>query len=90
MTSLILASTYDRGTELIGTGEVGIWFQGNWTWPQIADFDTTGGQFGFLPVPIGNDPEALGNTQIPVGVTKYFIVDGEQNSPLSKERLRTF
>ena len=85
-----LASTYDRGTELIGTGEVGIWFQGNWTWPQIADFDTTGGQFGFLPVPIGNDPEALGNTQIPVGVTKYFIVDGEQNSPAQQRAAKDF
>ena len=85
-----LASTYDRGTELIGEGRVGIWFQGNWTWPQIADFDTTGGQFGFLPVPIGNDPAGLGNTQVPVGVTKYFILDGEQNSPAQQQAAKDF
>ena len=34
-----LAGLYDRGTELIGEGEVGIWFMGNWAWPQINDFD---------------------------------------------------
>ena len=83
-----LASTYDRGTELIGEGEVGIWFMGNWAWPEIADFDTTGGQFGFLPVPISNDPADLGNTQIPVGVTKYFILDGEQNSSAQQQAVK--
>lgn len=85
-----LAGTYDRGTEFIGEGEVGIWFMGNWAWPQIADFDTTGGQFGFLPVPISNDPADLGNTQVPVGVTKYFILDGEQNSPAQQQAAKDF
>lgn len=85
-----LASTYDRGTELIGIGEVGVWFQGNWTWPQIKDFDNTGGQFGFLPVPISNNPDDLGNTQVPVGVTKYFIMDAEQNSPAQQQAAKDF
>ncbi|NMB01251.1 MAG: carbohydrate ABC transporter substrate-binding protein [Firmicutes bacterium] len=85
-----LASTYDRGTELIGEGEVGFWFMGNWAWPQIVDFDTSGGQFGFLPVPISNDPNGFGNTQIPVGVTKYFILDGEQNSPAQQQAAKDF
>lgn len=85
-----LASTYDRGTELIGEGEVGVWFQGNWAWPGISDFDTTGGQLGFLPVPISNNPADLGNSQIPVGVTKYFIVDGEQNTPAQQQAAKDF
>lgn len=85
-----LASTYDRGSESVGEGEVGIWFMGNWAWPQISDFDKTGGQFGFLPVPISNDPADLGNTQIPVGVTKYFILDGEQNSPAQQQAAKDF
>ena len=85
-----LANTYDRSTELIGVGEVGLWFQGNWTWPQIKEFDDGGAQFGFLPVPMGNDPATLGNTQLPVGVTKYFIVDGEQNSPAQQQAAKDF
>ena len=85
-----LAGLYDRGTELIGQGEVGIWFMGNWAWPQINDFDTANGQYGFLPVPVSNNPGDLGNTQIPVGVTKYFIVDGEQNSPAQQQAAKDF
>ena len=85
-----LASTYDRGSQLIGEGEVGIWFQGNWAWPQIKEFDSAGGEFGFLPVPISNNPDDLGNTQIPVGVTKYFILDGEQNSPAQQQAAKDF
>lgn len=75
-----LAGTYDRGPELIGQGKVGIWFMGNWAWPPISEFDTSGGQYGFLPVPISNDATEYGNSQIPVGVTKFFILDAEQNS----------
>ena len=85
-----LASTYDRGTEFIGEGEVGFWFMGNWAWPEISDFDTTDGQFGFLPVPISNDPADLGNSHIPVGVTKYFVLDGEQNSATQQQAAKDF
>lgn len=85
-----LASTYDRGTELIGTGEVAVWFQGNWTWPQIKDFAAGNDQFGFLPVPISDNPADYGNTQVPVGVTKYFILDGEQNSPAQQQAAKDF
>jgi raffinose/stachyose/melibiose transport system substrate-binding protein len=84
-----LASTYDRGTELIGTGEVAVWFQGNWTWPQIKDF-TDNREFGFLPVPISSNPADYGNTQVPVGVTKYFIMDAEQNSPEQQQAAKDF
>lgn len=63
---------------------------GNWAWPQINDFDTANGQYGFLPVPVSNNPGDLGNTQIPVGVTKYFIVDGEQNSPAQQQAAKDF
>lgn len=75
-----LAGTYDRGAELVARGKVGMWFMGNWAWPPISEFDTSGGQYGFLPIPISNDANEYGNSQIPVGVTKFFILDAEQNS----------
>lgn len=85
-----LAGTYDQGTEYIGEGEVGLWFMGNWAWPGISDFDTVNAQYGFLPVPVSNNPDDLGNTQIPVGVTKYFILDGEQNSAAQQQAAKDF
>ena len=60
-----LASTYDRGSQLIGEGEVGIWFQGNWAWPQIKEFDSAGGEFGFLPVPSATTRMTLATPRSP-------------------------
>ncbi|NLW60579.1 MAG: carbohydrate ABC transporter substrate-binding protein [Firmicutes bacterium] len=85
-----LSGTYDRGSELLGLGEVGFWFMGNWAWPNIKDFDTADGQYGFLPVPISNNPRDYGNSQIPVGVTKYFIVDGEQSTKAQQKAAKDF
>jgi len=75
-----LAGTYERGPENLGQGQVGFWFMGNWAWPQIATFDTANGAYGFIPVPISNNPDDYGNSQITVSPTKYVVVDKEQNS----------
>jgi raffinose/stachyose/melibiose transport system substrate-binding protein len=85
-----LSGTYERGPEVLGTGQAGIWFMGNWAWPQIKEFDTANGQYGFLPVPISNDQNTYGNSQIPVGVTKYFVVDKEQNSQDQQDAAKKF
>ena len=85
-----LSGTYDRGPELLGQGEVGIWFMGNWAWPNINDFDLANSRYGFLPIPISNNPNDYGNTQIPVGVTKYFIVDGERSTKAEQKAAKDF
>ncbi|WP_235842041.1 ABC transporter substrate-binding protein [Neobacillus fumarioli] len=85
-----MSGTYEQGPELLGKGKVGIWFMGNWAWPQIKGFDTTNGNYGFLPVPISDNPDDYGNSQIPVGVTKYLIVDKEQNSPEQQALAKKF
>ncbi|CAM4149597.1 ABC transporter substrate-binding protein [Paenibacillus alkaliterrae] len=75
-----LSGTYERGPEVLGKGEVGIWFQGNWAWPQISSFDTASGQYGFLPVPISNNADDFGNTQISSAVSKRLVLDKEKNT----------
>ncbi|MFY9278731.1 MAG: ABC transporter substrate-binding protein [Caldicoprobacterales bacterium] len=85
-----LSGTYDRGPELLGSGEVGIWFMGNWAWPQIAEFDTAEEQYGFIPVPISDNPDDYGNSQIPVAVTKPLVLDKEQNSEEQQEAAKKF
>jgi len=85
-----LSGTYDRGVALIGTGEVGLWFMGNWAWPQISEFAADNLQFGFLPVPISDNPDDYGNSQIPVGATKFLIIDKDQNSKEAQEAAKDF
>lgn len=85
-----MAPTYDKGPEVIGKGEVGFWFMGNWAWPQIKTFDTANGQYGFVPVPISNDPNDYGNSGIPVGVTKFIGIDKTQNSAAQQDAAEKF
>jgi raffinose/stachyose/melibiose transport system substrate-binding protein len=86
-----LAGVYERGPELIGKGEVGIWFMGNWAWPQISSFDTaTDKQYGFLPVPISNNADDYGNQEISSAVSKRIVVDKEKASPEEQEAAKKF
>lgn len=74
-----LAGTYENDQQYMGTDKIGFWFMGNWTWPQIAEFAGDNTNFGFMPVPISNNAEDYGNTQIPLGVTKYIGIDKTNN-----------
>jgi raffinose/stachyose/melibiose transport system substrate-binding protein len=74
-----LSGTYERGPEVLGQGQVGFWFMGNWAWPQISSFDTANGAYGFVGVPISNNADDYGNGRITSSPTKYVTVDKEQN-----------
>ncbi|MBD2868370.1 ABC transporter substrate-binding protein [Paenibacillus arenilitoris] len=85
-----LSGTYERGPEVLGKGEVGIWFQGNWAWPQISGFDTASGQYGFLPVPVSNNADDFGNTQISSAVSKRLVLDKEKNTAEQQTAAKKF
>jgi len=85
-----LSGTYERGPEVLGKGEVGIWFQGNWAWPQISSFDTADGKYGFLPVPVSNNADDFGNTQISAAVSKRILLDKEKSTPAQQEAAKKF
>jgi raffinose/stachyose/melibiose transport system substrate-binding protein len=85
-----LAGVYERGPEVLGKGEVGIWFQGNWAWPQIKGFDTANGAYGFLPVPVSNNPDDYGNQEISSAVSKRIIIDKEKSSPEQQDAAKKF
>jgi raffinose/stachyose/melibiose transport system substrate-binding protein len=85
-----LTGTYEEGPQVLGKGEVGLWFMGNWAWPQIKASDSAGGQYGFLPVPISNNPDDYGNTQIAAAVTKRLVIDKERSSPEQQAAAKKF
>ncbi|MBE0336649.1 extracellular solute-binding protein [Paenibacillus sp. 23TSA30-6] len=85
-----LAGAYERGPELLGKGEVGIWFMGNWAWPQISSFDTANKKYGFLPVPISNNANDYGNQEISSAVSKRIVIDKEKTTPEQQEAAKKF
>ncbi|WP_376745651.1 ABC transporter substrate-binding protein [Paenibacillus sedimenti] len=76
-----LTGVYERGPEVLGKGQAGIWFMGNWAWPNIKGSDTAKAQYGFLPVPVSNNPDDFGNTQITASVSKRLVLDKERSTP---------
>ncbi len=75
-----LAGQYATAEADLATGRVGMFFQGDWIWPDLQTMKLNP-DLGFLPVPISNNPKQYGNTQIPVGATKFLVINKVDNSP---------
>lgn len=75
-----MSITYEKGPELLGKGEVGFWYMGNWAWPQISSFDTADKDYGFVPYPTSDDAATYGNNQVVAFGSKYVGLDCTQNS----------
>lgn len=85
-----LAATYEKGPEALGKGEVGFWFMGNWAWPQVKEFDTTGEQYGFIPFPMGDNASGYGNNSIVSFPSKFVAIDKTQNSEEQQAAAKEF
>ena len=70
---------YDASIANLSSGDYGFMFQGNWTEPNLITA-SKGDDFGIMPLPISNNAKDYGNTQIPVGIPGYFMIDAEQSS----------
>ncbi|SDY05132.1 raffinose/stachyose/melibiose transport system substrate-binding protein [Evansella caseinilytica] len=84
-----LAPQYEDGPLALASGKVGLWFMGNWAYPQLSEIDPDG-EYGFLPVPISDDAGDYGNAQISVGVPSYWVVDASQNTEEQQEAAKKF
>lgn len=70
-----LVPSYDKCAEMLGRGEVGFWYMGNWASQNIIAAGDGNNEFGFVPVPVSNNSSDAGNNEIALGITKYFIIN---------------
>ena len=85
-----MSITYEKGPELLGKGDVGFWYMGNWAWPQIAQFDTASQNYGFVPYVLSDNAEDYGNKQIVAFGSKYVALDATQNSEAQQAAGKAF
>lgn len=85
-----LSVTYEKGPEVLGKGEVGFWYMGNWAWPQINEFDTANGQYGFIPYPMSDNGSDYGNDSIVAFPSKFVSIDKTQNTPEQQDAAKEF
>ena len=69
----------NKAAEAMAKGEAGFLFQGNWTWPEMKNFNADPENYGMIALPISNDAADIANTGIQAGPTKFAVVDKEQN-----------
>ena len=74
-----LTPSYEKCSEVIGRGEVGFWYMGNWAAQSILASSDGNNEFGFIPVPISNNSSDFGNNEVVMGVTKYFIINKDSS-----------
>lgn len=84
-----LTPSYDKCAEVLGKGEVGFWYMGNWASQNILNASGENKDFGFIPVPLSNNASDYGNNAISMGITKYFIID-KNNSVEQQEAAKQF
>ncbi|MEK3733260.1 ABC transporter substrate-binding protein [Paenibacillus sp. FSL M8-0334] len=84
-----LAAQYDEAPLYLADGQAAMWFMGNWAYPQIKEADPDG-DYGFLPVPISNNPDDYGNSQISASVSLYWAIDKEQSTPEQQAAAKDF
>lgn len=74
-----LGQYYDSAHVAVGNGEAAILFNGNWAFDSLQALEGT--NFGFMPVPVDNNPENPLNNKIAVGPTQVLMI----NKNASKE-----
>ncbi|GGK34327.1 ABC transporter substrate-binding protein [Caldalkalibacillus thermarum] len=84
-----LGANYDEGPLALAGGKVGLWFMGNWAYPQLQELDPDG-EYGFIPVPLSDNPEDYGNSHISVAVAGYWVVDASRSTPEQQEAALQF
>ncbi|HEY9053603.1 MAG TPA: extracellular solute-binding protein [Rectinemataceae bacterium] len=84
-----MSPSYDNVNMQFASGKAAFYFQGNWVWPLLSKL-TQDTHFGFLPVPVANDPGAYGNSGIPLGITKFIAIDAEQNTKEQQAAAKKF
>lgn len=82
---------YEEEPLLLTSGQTAMWYQDNWTWPNFAESAAADDMdYVFLPLVLGDDATAYGNSQIIAGVSKEMMIDKEQNSPEQQEAAKQF
>ncbi|MDD6796523.1 MAG: ABC transporter substrate-binding protein [Clostridiaceae bacterium] len=85
-----LLPSYEKCAEVLGSGEVGFWYMGNWASQQILSYSSGNNELGFIPVPMSNNSSDDSNNKITLGVTKYIVLDSKNNSQQQQEAAKKF
>ncbi|TLS51630.1 carbohydrate ABC transporter substrate-binding protein [Paenibacillus antri] len=82
-----LGSYYDDAHVAVGKGESAVLFNGNWAYDSLQA--VAGDDFGFIPVPVDNDPANPLNGKIAAGATQVLVIN-KAAKPEEQEAAKKF
>src|SRR5690606_13068063 len=59
-----LVADYNKDSADFAKGDAAFYFMGDWTWAVVGTLEGRDEEFGVIPVPISNNAEDFGNTQV--------------------------
>jgi len=85
-----LVADYANDAIDFASGNTAFYFMGDWIWSQIGTLEDIDQEFGFLPVPISNNPDEYGNSQIAVSEPKLIAIDNSNSTPEQQKAAKEF
>lgn len=85
-----LVADYAKDSADFATGKCAFYFMGDWTWSQVGTLEGIDKDFGFIPVPISNNPDDYGNTQMAVSEPKLMAIDNSGSTPEQQAAAKEF
>ncbi|MBB6019199.1 raffinose/stachyose/melibiose transport system substrate-binding protein [Paenibacillus sp. JGP012] len=85
-----LVADYTKDSTDFAKGEAAFYFMGDWTWAVIGNLEGRDKEFGIVPVPISNNPEDYGNTQVAYSEPKLFAIDNSGSTEAQQAAAKEF
>lgn len=85
-----LVADYNKDSADFAKGETAFYFMGDWTWAVVGPLEGRDQEFGVLPVPISDNPDDFGNTQVAYSEPKLFAIDNSGSTPAQQEAAKAF
>lgn len=82
-----LGKYYDDAHVSVGKGESALLFNGNWAFDSLKA--VAGDSFGFIPVPVDNNPDNPLNNKIVAGPTNIYMINKEA-TPAQQEAAKKY
>ncbi|WP_145412619.1 ABC transporter substrate-binding protein [Paenibacillus xylanexedens] len=85
-----LVADYTKDSTDFAKGDAAFYFMGDWTWAVIGNLEGRDKEFGIIPVPISNNPEDYGNTQVAYSEPKLLAIDNSGSTEAQQAAAKAF
>ncbi|WP_019912100.1 ABC transporter substrate-binding protein [Paenibacillus sp. HW567] len=85
-----LVADYNKDSADFAKGASAFYFMGDWTWAVIGTLEGRDKEFGIIPLPISNNPDDFGNSQVAYSEPKLFAIDNSGSTPEQQEAAKAF